>query len=61
MKISDVKVTLSGDDLLSIFNEFVSVEGLEVKKIWIEDDIKFAGTFKKGFQLILKGQLMLQL
>ncbi|MEG0296535.1 MAG: DUF1232 domain-containing protein [Clostridium sp.] len=57
MKISDVKVTLSGDDLLSIFNEFVSVEGLEVKKIWIEDDIKFAGTFKKGFSVDFEGSI----
>ena len=30
MNITKIKVSLTGEDLLSIYSEFVSVEGLEV-------------------------------
>ena len=33
MNITKIKVNLTGEDLLSIYSEFVSVEGLEVKNI----------------------------
>ena len=35
--ITKIKVSLTGEDLLSIYSEFVSVEGLEVKDIKIND------------------------
>ena len=39
MNITKIKVNLTGEDLLSIYSEFVSVEGLEVKDIKINDEI----------------------
>ena len=39
MNITKIKVSLTGEDLLSIYSEFVSVEGLEVKDIKINDEI----------------------
>ena len=57
MKISDVKVSLTGEDILSIFNEFVSVEGLNIKKIWVDDEIGFVGSFTKGFVIDFQGSI----
>ena len=45
MNISSVKVALTGEDLLSILNEFVSVEGLNLEKIDIDDEIILHGSF----------------
>ena len=33
MNITKIKVSLTGEDLLSIYSEFVSVEGLEVRTL----------------------------
>ena len=46
MNISEVKIGLKGKDLLSIINEFVSVEGLKVSEIDIQDNIIIKGTLK---------------
>lgn len=51
MNISRVKVALTGEDLLSIINEFVSVEGLNLQKIEIEDEIRLYGSFTKGITI----------
>lgn len=51
MNISSVKVALTGEDLLSILNEFVSVEGLNLQKIEIEDEIRLYGSFTKGITI----------
>lgn len=51
MNISSVKVALTGKDLLSILNEFVNVEGLNVEKIEIEDEIRLYGSFTKGITI----------
>lgn len=51
MKISEVKVKLLGSDVLSIVNEFVKVDGLNLKNIIINDGIEIEGTFKKGFSV----------
>ena len=48
MNISSVKVALTGEDLLSILNEFVSVDGLVLEKVEIEDEIRLYGSFTKG-------------
>lgn len=58
MKISDVKIYLSGEDILSIFNEFVSIEGLDIKNIWIEEEqVNFLGSFTKGMTVDFQGSL----
>ena len=51
MNISSVKVALTGEDLLSILNEFVSVAGLNLEKIEIEDEIRLYGSFTKGITI----------
>ena len=48
MNISGVKVALTGEDLLSIANDFVKVDGLNLEKIEVEDEIKLYGSFSKG-------------
>lgn len=51
MNISSVKVALTGEDLLSILNEFVSIEGLNLQKIDIDDEIVLHGSFTKGITI----------
>ena len=51
MNITKIKVSLTGEDLLSIYSEFVSVEGLEVKNIEISDGINITGRLNKGFNI----------
>ncbi|SFC27595.1 YkvA family protein [Clostridium uliginosum] len=51
MKISNVKVKLVGEDILSIINDFVKVDGLTLNKINIVDGILIQGNLKKGFSV----------
>lgn len=51
MNISSVKVELTGEDILSIINEFVKVEGLEINEVVLNDDIKIRGVFRKGLSV----------
>lgn len=51
MNITNVAVGLTGEDLLSILNDFVSVEGLTVQIIEISDCILIKGNFKKGLSI----------
>lgn len=51
MNISEVKVKLLGSDILSIINEFVKVEGLNLKSVSISDGITLEGSFKKGIKI----------
>ena len=51
MNITKIKVNLTGEDLLSIYSEFVSVEGLEVKNIEISDGVNITGRLNKGFNI----------
>lgn len=60
MNISEVKVKLLGNDILSIINEFVKFEGLNLKSISINDGITLEGSFKKGIKIdfLLKVELI---
>ncbi|MBN1057584.1 YkvA family protein [Clostridium botulinum] len=51
MKVSNIKVKLSGEDLLSIIEEFVNIEGLYINKIEIANEIIVEGNFQKGINL----------
>ncbi|MDR5588410.1 YkvA family protein [Clostridium aquiflavi] len=51
MKISNIKVKLLGEDLLSIINEFVKIDGLYINKINISNGIIIEGNFKKGINV----------
>lgn len=48
MNISGVSAKLSGKDILSIINEFVKVEGLNITNVTIDEGIIVEGTFHKG-------------
>ena len=60
MKISGVQAQLIGSDILSIINEFVKVEGLELKEVTIDNAINIKGTFKKGVSIDFAGQLTIE-
>lgn len=51
MNISNITVGLTGGDLLSIFNDFVSIEELKIYSIDIDDYILIKGNFKKGISI----------
>lgn len=51
MKISEVKVKLLENDILSIINEFVKIDGLTLEDVSIKDGIILEGNFKKGISI----------
>ncbi len=51
MNITNLSLGLTGDDILSIYDEFVSVDGLTIDKVAIADEISIVGTLKKGFNI----------
>lgn len=60
MKISGVQAQLVGSDILSIINEFVKIDGLELKEAIIDNAINIKGTFKKGVSIDFAGQLTIE-
>ena len=48
MNISNINVGLTGEDLLSIYNDFVSIKELNIENIEIKEDIRIVGSFTKG-------------
>ena len=60
MKISGVQAQLIGSDILSIINEFVKVDGLELKEVTIDNAINIKGTFKNGVSIDFAGQLTIE-
>lgn len=57
MNISDVQAQLTGEDILSLINEFVNVEGLELKEVIIDNQISLKGSFTKGLSIDFEGSL----
>lgn len=51
MELSEVKVKLLGNDILSIVNEFIKIEGLNLKTISISNGIILEGSFRKGINI----------
>lgn len=51
MNISKITVNLSGNDLLSIYKEFISIEGLNISEINIDNEISILGRLNKGFNI----------
>ena len=47
MNISNINVRLTGENLLSIYNDFVSIKELNIDSIEIKEDIKIVGSFIK--------------
>lgn len=58
MNISEVTTILSPNDIKSIINDFIKVEGLKLTDILIKnDEIKVVGSFKKGLALGFKASV----
>lgn len=51
MNVSSINVGLTGEDLLSIYNDFISIEELNIENIEVKDDIKIVGSFTKGITI----------
>lgn len=47
MRISEVVTSLSGEDILSIINDFIKIDGLNLTKVNIMQGIELEGEFKK--------------
>lgn len=60
MKISRVQAQLTGEDILSIINEFVNVKGLRLDEISIDKEIIIKGNFTHGISLDFEGALSLE-
>ena len=46
VNISNIDVRLSGDDIISIINDFIKIDGLNISSVSINDDIVLEGNFK---------------
>lgn len=54
MKVSAVNVELKSNDILSMIEEFVKVEGLSITKLEIDKGLSVNGEFKKGLAIGFK-------
>ncbi|WP_338596816.1 YkvA family protein [Clostridium baratii] len=54
MNISKVCVNLTGQDILSIINDFVNVNGLTLNEVTIDNGVEIKGSFKKGIKIDFK-------
>ena len=54
MKVSAVNVELKSNDILSMIEEFVKVEGLSITKLDIDNGLSVNGEFKKGLAIGFK-------
>lgn len=57
MQISNIDIKLSADDLMSFINDFVKIEGLEIKSLKINNKIEVEGVFKKIIALGFKATI----
>lgn len=51
MNVSSINIGLTGKDLLSIYNDFISIKELNIENIEVKDDIKIVGSFTKGITI----------
>lgn len=51
MKVSNAKVRVTSEDIINIIDEYVHVEGLNIKEIKIEELITIKGSYKKGIEI----------
>lgn len=57
MNISNVSVQLTGEDILSLINDFVKVDGLDLASVIIDNGIHIKGSFKKGIKINFEGTI----
>lgn len=51
MNVSSINVGLSGEDLISIYNDFVAIKEIKINNIEVKEDIKISGSFTKGLTI----------
>lgn len=59
MKVSNINIALTGQDILSIINDFISVEGVTISEIDINEEVSIKGNFKKGFSIDFEAKLVI--
>ncbi len=59
MKISNVNVSLSGADIISIINDFMKVPGLSIDEVNLKDFIEIKGEYKALFKIPFSVKLAL--
>lgn len=59
MNISKVAVELTGSDILSGINDFLKIDGVELKNVNIDKGLWVEGTFKKGVSIDFEGELQI--
>ncbi|WP_317311365.1 DUF1232 domain-containing protein [Clostridium thermobutyricum] len=57
MNISNVLVQLTGDDILSVINDFVKIDGLDLSSVIIDNGIHIKGSFKKVIKINFEGTI----
>lgn len=51
MNVSSINVGLCGEDLISIYNDFVAIKEIKINNIEVKEDIKISGSFTKGLTI----------
>ena len=51
MKVSSINVGLTGEDLISIYNDFVAIKEIKINNIEVKEDIRISGSFTKGLTI----------
>ncbi|NME65706.1 DUF1232 domain-containing protein [Clostridium cadaveris] len=59
MRVSSVNVSLSGDDIISIINDFMQVPGLSIYEVNLKDFIEIKGEYKALFKIPFSVKLAL--
>lgn len=57
MRISSVKIDISNEDILSIIEEFLNVEGLKINELIVEKNIIIKGTYENKIKINFEGIL----
>ena len=51
MNVSSINVGLTGENLLSIYNDFVAIKEIKISNIDVKEDIRISGSFTKGLTI----------
>lgn len=57
MKISNIKATITENDIMSIISEFVEIKGLIIEKIEIKELIVITGKYKKAITIPFQAKI----
>ena len=57
MRISSVKIDISNEDILSIINEFIDIEGLKINELTVDENIIINGRYENKIGINFQGIL----